>query len=171
MEMSLGLLLGLVVGGGAHRNRPLHYLAAATLVWTALVLSNSRGGIFAMLGQTIFIALLFTTVRRPRKSLAQTSGEISWLWRVTSSFAFRAVLVACLLVTAVVSVAWVGGDSLAGRLESMPREVSARSAAGERWGERRVEIWRATWEMIKANPVEGVGFGGYRAAFNKYHDA
>ncbi|MCA1602327.1 MAG: hypothetical protein LC776_12025, partial [Acidobacteria bacterium] len=49
MEMALGLVLGLVVGGGVRRDRVLIYLVAVVPVWTALVLSNSRGGIFSML--------------------------------------------------------------------------------------------------------------------------
>jgi O-antigen ligase len=36
---------------------------------------------------------------------------------------------------------------------------------------RRVDIWRATWLMIKAHPIAGVGFGGYWIAVPQYHDA
>jgi O-antigen ligase len=69
-----------------------------------------------------------------------------------------------------VCLVWVGGDSLVNRLETVSGEV--REAQYEaRAGARRAEIWRATWEMIKAHPVAGVGFGGYWMAVPSYHDA
>src|SRR6266566_5169577 len=45
MEMAFGLLAGLMLGVGVRRDRILIYLAVALVVWTALVLSNTRGGI------------------------------------------------------------------------------------------------------------------------------
>ncbi|HYJ86806.1 MAG TPA: O-antigen ligase family protein, partial [Pyrinomonadaceae bacterium] len=35
----------------------------------------------------------------------------------------------------------------------------------------RKEIWSATWQLIKAHPIAGVGFGGYRTAITRYHQA
>ena len=59
MEMGLGLILGLVLGGGVKRDQALIYLAALIAIWTALVLSGSRGGLVAMLAQVVTAALLF----------------------------------------------------------------------------------------------------------------
>ncbi len=36
---------------------------------------------------------------------------------------------------------------------------------------RRKQIWASTWQLIKANPIAGVGFGGYWIGITKYHDA
>lgn len=55
MEMALGLALGVVLGRGVRREQRLIYLALALPVWTALVLSNSRGGLLAMLAQVLFL--------------------------------------------------------------------------------------------------------------------
>ncbi|MCA1607552.1 MAG: O-antigen ligase family protein, partial [Acidobacteria bacterium] len=75
-----------------------------------------------------------------------------------------------LVAAVVLSVIWVGGDTLVTRLESVPGELSVEGAP-ERTGARRIEIWRATWRLIRANPVAGVGFGGYWAAIPMYRDA
>lgn len=48
-EMTLGLLLGLIAGRGVPRGKLLIPLALLLPVWAALVLSNSRGGVLAML--------------------------------------------------------------------------------------------------------------------------
>ncbi len=65
MEMTLGLLFGLIVWSSARRERLLFYLAAAVHVWVSLVLSNSRGGILSMLLQLMFAAAMFRTARPP----------------------------------------------------------------------------------------------------------
>jgi O-antigen ligase len=169
MEMSLGLTLGLVAGGGVRRNRLLLYIAAIVPMWTTLVLSNSRGGILSMLGQLIFIALLFKTVRPRQESTNPHQAASGRLQRLVSSSVVRVALVVCLVVVVAVGIVWVGGDTLVSRLEIVPGEISEEG--GLHQGERRIEIWRATWQMIKAHPVTGVGFGGYATAISKYHAA
>lgn len=62
--------------------------------------------------------------------------------------AFVAVLIACVLA----GTFWVDSSSL---LE----------------GASRSEIWRATLQMFAANPILGVGLGGYWIGITTYHDA
>src|SRR5256884_1000536 len=68
-EMGLGLLLGLIGGRAFAWAKSLIYIAIALPIWTALVLSNSRGGLVAMTAQVIFLLLVLTvtrmTVRKP----------------------------------------------------------------------------------------------------------
>jgi O-antigen ligase len=169
MEMSTGLALGLVAGGGVRRDRLPLYLAMTILMCTTLVLSNSRGGILSMLSQLIFIAFLFAAVR-PRPKLLELNRSADWLQRFRSSFVVRVALVLCLVTVVAVGIVWIGGDPLVSRLEVVPGEISAQSA-DKRQGERRIEIWRATIQLIKAHPVTGVGFGAYWVAVPEYHDA
>ena len=61
MEMAFGLALGRILAGGITRERGLIYATALIPVWVALVLSNSRGGILAMLCQIVIAVLLFTS--------------------------------------------------------------------------------------------------------------
>ena len=171
MEMALGLVLGLAVGGDARRDRLLLYAAAALPLWTSLVLSNSRGGILAMLAQVVFIALLFTAARSNREALGEGRSTRSSGWgRVSRWFVVRVILTTGLIVMILVGALWMGGDPLASRLETVPGEVMAR-ADEAREGASRREIWRATWNLIRDHPVAGVGFGGYWAAIPQYHEA
>jgi putative inorganic carbon (hco3(-)) transporter len=169
MEMALGLVLGLAVGGSVPRERLPVYFGAVLLLAMSIVVSKSRGGILSMLCQIVFVALFVSIVRPVRDRTAWRGGAISFLHQVTSQLIVRALLVAGLVVIVGVGIVWVGGDPLLGRLETLPKEVSEQSERPH-WGDRRVEIWRATWQVIKAHPIAGVGMGGYWAAIPQYHD-
>lgn len=171
MEMAFGLLLGLLIGGGVSRDRVLLYVSLALPIWFALVLSNSRGGIFSMLGQLIFAALLFTLVRAPQVKSAAAGREASgWLRQAGNSVVTRSLLVICLVIAVGISVVWIGGDQLASRIE-MGQAATSVEKIESRHGESRSEVWRASWALVKDNPLAGVGFGGYWAVIPKYHDA
>ncbi|HYG82838.1 MAG TPA: O-antigen ligase family protein [Pyrinomonadaceae bacterium] len=166
MEMALGLVLGLIAAG--RRREPLLvYLAAAVPLWTALVLSNSRGGILAMLCQLILLALMFASVRRRGERESRPAGALG---RLAQLRAFRPALVAALLVAAMVGVVWVGGEQIVGRFETLPGEVAAEADAADPGVSRR-EIWATTVRMIKDHPLLGVGLGGYWTAVPQYHNA
>jgi O-antigen ligase len=170
MEMVLGLVLGLMLGGGMHRDRRLLYLATALLLWAALVLSNSRGAIFTMLCQLLFVALVFTAPRPWRASSVKSSGTaFGWLRRISSLFIVRTALIVCLLMAVTIGSVWVGGDPLMHRLGTVPREFSSRYD-DKRLNTRRVEIWQATGRLIRANPIVGTGFGAFWIAFPRYHN-
>lgn len=174
-EMTLGVLLGLVAGRGAARAKALVPLALALPVWAALVLSNSRGGIFAMLCQVIFLGATFGVTRavpagaagRGAPAASPDGRERTAFDRVAGSKAARAVLVAALLVTIVVGMVWLGGDAVADRMASVGEEASAGAADATRTG--RKDIWAAAWEMFEAHPLAGVGFGGFWTAVSRYH--
>jgi O-antigen ligase len=165
MEMGFGLALGLLVGGGVRRDHGLIYLAALLPIWTALVLSNSRGGLLAMLVQLVVTVLLFTAALPIHDSDLLRSRVL----RLARSPAIRLVLVAALVVLVVAGMFWVGGDRLIDRLEATRTEFGETGES--RQGATRLKIWQATGQMIKANPVFGVGLGGYWAAIPMYHDA
>ncbi len=162
-EMTLGVLLGLVAGRGVAHAKALVPLALALPVWAALVLSNSRGGIFAMLCQVIFLGATFGVTRA---GSAAAPGR-SVFDRIARSRVARAGLVAALLLTIVVGMVWLGGDTVADRVASVSEEVAAEATDATRSG--RKDIWAATWEMFEEHPVAGVGFGGYWVAVSRHH--
>lgn len=164
MEMALGLGLGLIVAGGLKRDRVLLFVAMLMPIWTGLVLSNSRGGILAMLTQVIVATLLLVT-------LVNTHNiPHSRLTRFLTSPVARIVLVIILVVGVLGGVFWVGGDRLLGSLDTMKGELNP-TANGLKEGATRNEIWRATIKMYSAHPILGVGLGGYWIAITKYHEA
>jgi O-antigen ligase len=169
MEMCLGLVLGLMAAGGVERDhRPL-CLAAAAPVAIALVMSNSRGGIFAMLTQVVFISLALPLVKPRPPRTTQLSNPTYWSLPISRSFIKRALAVGCLMVVSVVAVIWIGGDPLLTHVESLQGDLRDESPTHENI--QRPAIWAATWKLIQANPILGVGFGGYGAAISQYHDA
>lgn len=172
MEMGLGLILGLILGGGVKRDRALIYFAALLPIWTGLVLCGSRGGLVAMLAQVVIAALLFSVVARPGDS--RISGKLAAaparLVQVTRSLPVRAALILVLVVGVILGTLWLGGDQLANRIEESRNELSA-DPAGLRQGVSRNEIWRASWQLVKAHPVLGVGLGGYWTAIPRFHNA
>lgn len=170
MEMCLGLLLGLAAYGGALRRglRLFLCLPAAALLWTALVVSASRGGIFAAAGQIIFLILLWGVVA-PRRRHDEEKVAVARRW-YAHPLLVRSAVTTCLLVALSLAAVWIGGDILRQRMEILREDIGAQGP-GSRDFPRRREIWRATLQMIKEHPLAGTGFGGYWLAIPRYFDA
>ena len=165
MELALGLTLGVLLAGRAEhqrsRSRWLIGIAISLPLWMALVLSNSRGGIFSMLCQVLFVALIYKVGRasQPAVTIRQR------VWRRSGQLA----LAACLLLTLAGGTVWIGGDPLIARLETAADEVNLDQPPSSE-GIRRVEVWRSSWQLSHAYWLTGVGFGGYWAAIPQYHE-
>ena len=168
MEMVLGLALGILAGRGVRREQALIYLALALPVWTALILSNSRGGLFAMLAQALSLGFLFISLPARREIKEGIGVTPTFIGHMSRSVIFKVILLGSLVVLMFVGAIWMGGERLATNLGTVPDEVV--SVEGSEGASRR-EIWQATWQLIKDNPVTGVGFGGYWAAIPQYHRA
>jgi O-antigen ligase len=166
MEMSLGLILGLILGGGVKREQGLIYFSALLPLWTALVLCGSRGGLIAMLAQVIAAALLFSVVVRKGNSTERHST----VSRIVRSLPVRVTLILVLIAGIVFGTVWLGGDRLATRIEESRNELNTETS-DLRQGVSRNEIWKASWELFKAHPVFGVGMGAYWAAIPAVHNA
>lgn len=164
MEMAFGLVMGIILGGGARREWALIYVASLIVVWAALVLSNSRGGLVAMLAQ-IIVGLVLVTLVVPA---SKAEGVRFRVFRVLRAWPVRMAVLMLLLAGVVMGTLWIGGDRLASRFEDVSGDLNG---AQTRQGGSRNEIWRATWQMFKAHPIAGVGMGGYWAAIPAYHDA
>jgi len=160
MEMTIGLSAGLIIGGAVRRQRLLVYISAAVLMWTALVMTISRGGILSMLAQISFIFGGWIWLRSSK------SDAVS---RLRSTIVGVVVTISIVAVVAV-SAIWVGGDVLVTRIESLPTEVNNKVKQPYA-GVRRREVWGATWNLIKAHPIVGSGFGAYGIAITQFHQA
>jgi len=150
MEMAFGLAIGLALAAGIKRERLLIYVVLLLPIWTALVLSNSRGGILAMLVQIVSAALLLGSRRQ--------------------ATVLRAALLVVLVAGALFGTFWLGGDRLASNFENATSELNP-AETNMRAGVSRNEIWRATLKMFAAHPITGVGLGGYWIGITAYHDA
>lgn len=162
MEMSIGLIGGLLVMGALRPRQAPFYVAAAFVMWLSLVLTLSRGGILTTLFQAIIFILLFCRSRASKKPKHHSVGRFL---RV----GLQGILICALLVSIVLITLSVGGDKLATRVEQLSSEVSAADADAR--AARRIDIWRSAWGMIKEHPYTGVGFGAFHVAITKHHEA
>lgn len=162
MELTLGLLLGLILGGGVRRNRVLIYAAILAVVWTALVLSNSRGGLLSLGGQVVFVLLVSLNWYLDRKL---SSGEEAQRWMIflRQSKLVRALGIIFVLGGLTAGVFWIGGINLANK---MAGDTEVEQAGPD--GSTRQEIWRASGRMFRNNLWTGVGFGAYYLAIPQY---
>jgi len=161
MEMALGLTLGMAVTRGLSRRRLVVYLLAALVMWIAIVRVNSRGGILSMLSQVVLLGILVVANREVVTTAKRPAGRIK-RWVVSAS------LILVLLVGSIITVIFVGGDPLAGRIDTLSVELNQQTAQTYTL---RQNIWQATWALIKDHPIAGVGFGGYWIAISQYHHA
>jgi O-antigen ligase len=162
MEMAIGLVAGVAIMRSEKRERLLIYLAAFLVMWVALVLSNSRGGLLAMLAQVVCAPAIFLGSR----TRAADEGK-SW----SRSVAVRAAMIVVLLVVVAGGVVWLGGDQLATGAETASIEIAGADRSELHEGARRRDIWRSSWLMFKAHPIAGAGFGGYWAEVPLFHQA
>jgi len=160
MDMAFGLGLGIILGGGAKRDRLMIYVALLFPIWIALVLANSRGGMLAMIMQVIVAVLLLTSV--------PALSENYQLQKIAQSAMLKTALLIVLVVGVALGTLWVGGDRLVTNFEGVSSEFTTDIA---RPGVSRNEIWRATLKMFAAHPIVGVGLGGYWIGITAYHDA
>jgi len=167
IEMAVGLVIGMALMGRSRRERLLLYVSALLLMWSAIVLSNSRGGLLAVTVQGVFAALVFVNSRTRGNETDANQRGLSW----TRSIAVSIVLIGALLVSLVIGVMWLGGDQLATGVETATVEMSGADATEMHEGARRRDIWRATWQMFKAHPIAGAGLGGFWAEVPVFHHA
>lgn len=168
MEMCLGLTLGLIASEIGRYRRMLVLLLVAAFLWVALIYSNSRGGILASLCQLLFLVFMLDPIRYLTKTLAGERG--SRLQAFASGVVVRTVLVLCLVAVFAFGVIWVGGEPVVSNLQQAATDFSQQEMENN-VNTSRKEIWSATWKLIKAHPVVGVGFGGYWVAITRYHNA
>lgn len=168
VEVGFGLVVGVAFMQKGRRERVLLYVSALLLMWAAIVLSNSRGGLLAITVQAIFAALLFVNLKRlGRERGATQTGWVRW----TRSIGVTTVTIGALLLIIVAGVAWLGGDQLATGVDTATREMIGVDRSEMHEGARRRDIWQATWRMFKAHPIAGAGLGGYWAEVPRYHPA
>jgi len=148
-----------VLGGGIRRERILIYLSFAALVWTSVVLCNSRGGMISLTFQSAFLFFVGLSWYSARKISRENKGGLFLF--VTSRLA-RTIIVIVIVGTLVLGFFWMGGDSLSSKLAA---QVSRQETVD---GTTRKIIWHSTWELFKHNKWTGVGFGAYFLGIPEY---
>jgi O-antigen ligase len=154
MELALAMPLGLLFSGAIDRDRIPLYGFAALICSVALVMTNSRGGIIAMVAEILFLVVIAAGVGR-----GGGEGGRDLRSRVASA-AKRAAFAFALLAALFVFALYSGGE------QSLTRLVGTVNADDPTTG--RAHFWKGAVEIIKDHPLLGVGLGAFSAAYPRY---
>lgn len=162
-EMFLGVLVGLLLRADL---RPVLKLTAGTAAGLSLIAQitvNSRGGILALVGIGIFaIVLLTLTSASQQDRISRRSTPTTLL--TAKKVALVAVLIISFTGVAAFTVAFIGGDPVATRIETIQTEFQSPPEGNL----RRLDFWRSTIKVINEYPLTGAGFGAYPAAITSH---
>jgi O-antigen ligase len=163
MEITMGLIAGLAIFGGFGKWKLRLFFGFGLIIWLATSLSGSRGGVSAMVCQIMLG--FFLAMSDSSQILRSPFARI--LRRAYRSLTVRAVALAVILIVIVATSIWIGGDKFRSSLEMVPSEIGINPSADS---VQRADIWQAGWQLFKAHPIVGTGFGGFSAAITRYHE-
>lgn len=166
MEMTLGVLIGLLLKARLRNGWKLIFWILLSVTCVATILVNSRGTIISTVGLGLFAVFLYfaTKGKSRRKHYRDEKHHRSPAFERAKTILLPIVFSCFLFVISVFTVALIGGDTVASRIESTRDEIQQED--GGRL--KRTEIWQSTTELIKNHPVTGVGFGAYGVAVTAY---
>jgi O-antigen ligase len=162
IEMTLGVLLGLILKGRLSLRWKVAVWIMVALCWFAIISANSRGGIIsAAVVIVLAVSIHFVTrTTRIKSGAKRRSPRLKPILATT-------VLIALLSAALIMSVAFIGGDTIVSRFEKTDREF----VVADNGSASRMEIWQSTIRLIAAFPVTGSGFGAYGRAITPYDTA
>jgi len=146
MEMTLGLTLGLLLGGSLKRDRKGLVLIAAVLMTIAVVMTGSRGGLLSSL------AVAAAAVVLTRREASSSAPKKVW-----PGIAAAAGVLA-LVMSAVVFLQ--GTEPLIRALGLQANQADPTSG--------RLHFWSIALKIFADNPVIGAGYEAFAVAFTRY---
>lgn len=165
MAMAGGLVLGLITGS-KRRQLKIFYAGLALILVSGLALTASKGGVFTFIVQVLFLLLLYSFNAFERR-VAETDSELFGGKKRIWNLARQTVVSMALFLVILSGVIWIGGEKMAQRFERLPEEVVIKESST---GATRLNLWIASWNLFKENPVAGVGFGAYKYAIPKHFE-
>jgi O-antigen ligase len=154
MELCMALPLGLLFSGAIEREKRPIYLFAVAIMGISLVMTNSRGGLIALVALVLFLVAVAGFGRRDED---ESSGE--------KGGRMRAALTRAGMAMALV-LALVGGALLFGGEEALSRMIGTVNSNDPTTG--RAHFWSVTLQVIQAHPILGSGLGSYGLAYTQY---
>lgn len=159
MEMTIGLTLGLMFGGGTKKDKLLLLGIAVVLMGIAIVFTGSRGGLISLFGVIGFLLLMNVFFRRNLEDVEnQTSTkEQNSIIRNIGLIGGSVVLMLILLV----AVMWLGGGDAV--LRGTGIQVGSTDFTSGRF-----HFWNVAGQIIRDYPILGAGLESFGVAFTKY---
>ncbi|MCO6509268.1 MAG: O-antigen ligase family protein [Aridibacter famidurans] len=166
LEMAVGLLLGLLIGGRHPGWKKLVGLMLLAVMVMGVVASSSRGGMVSV--AAIFVFAVFVRVLAAQNTIvegASTNGKSKAGARGRiGKIAVAAGLSAAVGLLIWAGIAFVGGDYVATRFERVDEEL----LQAEPGRVNRNAIWQSTLALIREKPLLGSGFGAYAEAIPRF---
>ena len=156
MELTSGLVFGLLLGSGSTRDKKMFLLIAAILMSVALFFTGSRGGVISFAGVVAFAVAATYFFRK-------TSGKESFVANERSRsqrFALLAGAAAFSLLIIGMVFYLGGGDSLLRGFGFQEQYVDVSSG--------RIHYWSTSLKIIQAHPFIGAGLDAFAAAYTQF---
>ena len=174
LELIIPIPVALIITGVLKPYRFL-YGFGAILMAVALVLSGSRGGIISMTASLFFTFIASVNYAKrstnPTKhswndAAAPSAGRQP---KEQSSYWFSSLAVIVVIIAAIfVGAAWIGLDPVTSRFTD--NSLTSTDEKAGAFEDSRGPIWRTSTNMIRANPIFGVGLGAFETAYPKYSE-
>ncbi|MFL6256028.1 MAG: O-antigen ligase family protein [Pyrinomonadaceae bacterium] len=158
MELVLAMPLGLMFAGAVARERMLLYAFASAMMAIALVMTNSRGGLVAMVCEVLFLAAVSSLARGRRREGETLSGA-----ERMRAAAVRVGLGFAMVLAVFVGVLYFGGE------DALSRMLGTVNSADPTTG--RAHFWSGTLGIIRDHPWLGTGLGSFGSAYTRYDTA
>jgi O-antigen ligase len=154
MEMSFGVTLALFLGHQNSREKKMLLLIAMILAGISIVLTGSRGGFLSVTVVALFVVAA-SVISGRRQALEQGSAS-----NRSSNLISSGLFLVTIAALVVGSVLMLGGD------QSLVRGLGGVNS--EDFSTGRTHFWQITWEIIKDNPIIGVGLDSLAVAFTRH---
>jgi len=154
MEMTSGLVLGMLFGRGVKRDRRPFLMIAAVLMGIALIFTGSRGGIISYACVIAFVVTVSYLFRGRSNATGRTESD------GRRPVALVAGTVGLVLI-GVLAVIYLGGGDSVVRGFGLSLGDSDISTG-------RFHFWRIATQIAAAHPILGSGLDSFGVAFTKY---
>ena len=143
IELLIGLPLALIVAKAIRLEERVFYGFLAAVMGVTILFSLSRGGMFSLLMELLFIAVFSGQLRQQGKR-ANASG-----WG-------RGLAMVVVIITILVGIIWIGADPIVNRVTGNNQDTLTTS---------RVWVWQDALSVFKAYPITGAGVGAFQTVY------
>ena len=152
MEMTSGVTLAMLFGGGLKRDRKPFLIIAAVLMGIAIVFTGSRGGVLSYAGVVAFVVSA-TYIFHGKAGQAESGGA-------TGRFSIVAGAVAIGLIVIGLGFYLGGGDALLRGIGAGEGYVDITSG--------RIYFWGVALKIFASHPILGSGLDSFGVAFSQF---
>jgi O-antigen ligase len=143
MELLIGIPLALIIANAIRREERIFYGFLASVMGITILFSLSRGGMFSLLMELVFLAVFSRQLRQAGKT-----GSPSTFW--------RGIAVLLIIVTIFIGTLLIGADLVVNRVTGDTQDTLSTS---------RVWVWKDAFQVFKTYPIIGAGLGAFQTVY------